>query len=77
MQEAWRMLHRLLPKSGNFQTLLVESLFYKTGMVGVLGPRVANTAPVDAQENAESPDDPAIRVGGHWSLAYDLGDLQF
>merc|ERR1712087_546416 len=36
LKEAWRMLHRLLPKSGNFQTLLVESL-WNCGMVGVLG----------------------------------------
>ena len=42
-----------------------------------VAPSVANTAPKDAQENAESLDDPAIRVGAHWSRAYNLGDLQF
>ena len=67
------MLLRLLPKAFqhsstvHVQTLLIRPL--------ESAPSVANTAPVDAQENAL--DDPAIKVSAHWSLAYNLGDLQF
>ena len=68
------MLLRLLPNCS-----LQCSTVHVTLLIRPLesAPSVANTAPVDAQENAESLDDPAIRVGAHWSLAYNLGDLQF
>ena len=69
------MLLRLLPKAfQHYSTVHVQTLLNRPLESA---PSVANTAPGDAQENAESLDDPAIRVGAHWSLAYNLGDLQF